>query len=260
MSPYERTRGLIVVRTYPTPARKGVEVSCTAAISADGKRFLRLFPVPYRFLEPDKRFRKYQWIEVDAARASDARPESLKIRGDSIQIISSVEGWAARKDYVLPLRSPSLCDLKRRRDLNGYPTLGVFKPRTVTRLLIEPAEPRWTEAQLSILRQQDLFVAAPVQELEKVPFKFKYEFRCDDPECTTHVLSCTDWEMGESWRSWRDKYGDGWQAKFRQRYEAEMIGARDLHFFVGTVHQHPKEWIIVGLFYPPLSEEQHLFY
>ena len=21
--------------------------------------------------------------------------------------------------------------------------------------------------------------------------------------------------------------------------------------FVGTIHQHPKEWIIVGLFYPP---------
>jgi hypothetical protein len=25
----------------------------------------------------------------------------------------------------------------------------------------------------------------------------------------------------------------------------------DTHFFVGTLHQYPKNWIIVGLFYPP---------
>jgi hypothetical protein len=24
---------------------------------------------------------------------------------------------------------------------------------------------------------------------------------------------------------------------------------------VGTINQHPKEWIVVGLFYPPLTEE-----
>ena len=25
----------------------------------------------------------------------------------------------------------------------------------------------------------------------------------------------------------------------------------DTHFYVGTIHQHPGEWIVVGLFYPP---------
>jgi hypothetical protein len=30
-----------------------------------------------------------------------------------------------------------------------------------------------------------------------------------------------------------------------------MIEKFDTHFFVGTVHQHPQNWIIVGLFYPP---------
>jgi hypothetical protein len=28
---------------------------------------------------------------------------------------------------------------------------------------------------------------------------------------------------------------------------------RDLHFFVGNLHQYPGTWIVVGLFYPPLS-------
>jgi hypothetical protein len=106
MDAYSRRRILIVVRTYPTPARKGVEVSCTAGITDDGKQFVRLFPVPYRFLSSDKRFRKYQWIEVDTAKASDGRSESLKIRGESIRIASeelpTANAWEARKEYVFP--------------------------------------------------------------------------------------------------------------------------------------------------------------
>ena len=38
----EKKKALIVVRTYPTPAKKHIEVSCTAAI-ADQNEWLRLF-------------------------------------------------------------------------------------------------------------------------------------------------------------------------------------------------------------------------
>lgn len=60
-----------------------------------------------------------------------------------------------------------------------------------------------------------------------------------------------DWEMGRAYRSWREKYGDDWEAAFRRKYENEMINKLDTHSYVGTVHKDPKEWIIVGLFYPP---------
>src|ERR1035437_5441030 len=127
---YETKRVLIVVRTYPTPARKGVEVSCTAAITEDG-RWIRLFPIPYRFLAEDKRFRKYQWIDVDVAKASDARPESYKIRGDSIRIASDPlpthHEWKLRKEYIRPLQAHSMCSLQKERDANGHPTLGIFR-------------------------------------------------------------------------------------------------------------------------------------
>ena len=54
--------------------------------------------------------------------------------------------------------------------------------------------------------------------------------------------------MGQAWRRWRDKYGKGWEKKFRQRFETEMMTKYDTHFFVGTVFNHPGTWIIVGLF------------
>jgi hypothetical protein len=82
------------------------------------------------------------------------------------------------------------------------------------------------------------------------PAKNGIEISCDESTCTGHTMMCTDWEMGESWRRWSKEYGAGWEAKFRQKYETEMIERFDTHFYVGTIHRHPSAWIIVGLFYP----------
>jgi hypothetical protein len=51
------------------PAKKGIEVSCTGGVTDKGK-WIRLFPVPYRFLDGDKRFKKYEWIKVSVTKAS----------------------------------------------------------------------------------------------------------------------------------------------------------------------------------------------
>jgi hypothetical protein len=248
------TQVLITARTYPAPAKKGIEVSCTGGITAAGD-WIRLHPVPYRFLEEDRRFRKYQWIDVRIKKSSDSRPESFTPDLDSIRPLSDPlptdRLWRARKDIVTPLQSPSLCWLQEERDKNKFPTLGFFKPKEISRLIIEPDTRQWTDGELARLRQFPLFGTAPMQELEKLPFKFKYKFVCDDPACRGHELSCVDWELGQSYRSWVRKYGDNWEEALRQRYELEMIGRYDTHFFVGTVRNHPDAWIIIGLFYPP---------
>ncbi len=256
--PQETKKALIVVRTYPTPAKSGVEVSCTAAITDKGE-WLRLFPVPWRFLPSDQRFRKYQWVEVTVTKASDARPESYKLKPDGIRVLSeplsTTKGWQARKDVIYPLKAHCLCCLQKQRDAHGHPTLGIFRPKVITKLHITAEDAKWTDAQLALLRQGHLFLRPPKTELEKIPFTFRYEFRCDHDECPGHKIICTDWEMGQSWRQWKTKYRDGWEAKFRGRYETDMILKYDTHFYMGTIHQHPHVWIIVGLFYPPRSVE-----
>jgi hypothetical protein len=257
-----RKRVLIVVRTYPTPARSTIEASCTAAISDDGQ-WIRMFPVPARLMEHDKRFAKWQWIDVDLLKAtSDSRPESYKLNPDSIvtgDTVGPQNGWRARRNLINPLKRPSMCRIQQEQEKRGYPTLGVFRPHQIKRLAIDPAAVNWTEAQLATLTQDTLFEKAPAQTLEKIPFDFRYEFRCGDVDCRGHAMICTDWEMGQAYRSWRSEYGDQWEAKFRQRFEREMIEKKDTHFFVGTMHQHPTSWIIVGLFYPPLPRTRDLF-
>ncbi len=255
-------RVLILVRTYPSPARKSIEASCTAGVTDDGG-WIRLFPIPYRLMAAENQFSKWQWITTDAVKAtSDARPESYKLNSETIkggEKLGTADGWRARRDVLKPLIRPSMCQIKREQDANGAPTLGVFRPGRIKRLILEDDDPGWSPDQLAILGQDDLFQKTPAQKLDKIPFKFKYQFVCDDAQCKGHTMSCTDWEMAQAYRAWRRTYGDRWEEPFRQRFEAEMMNKYDTHFFVGTVHQHPLNWIIVGLFYPPHRVATDLF-
>jgi hypothetical protein len=72
-------------------------------------------------------------------------------------------------------------------------------------------------------------------------------------------MKCTDWELGQSWRKWREQYGDNWRDAFRETYERKMRDHCDTHFYVGTLNQYPNAWIIVGLFYPPKFAALPLF-
>lgn len=112
---WQPKRVLITVRTYPTPAHKGIEVSCTAGITDDG-RWIRLFPIPYRYMAAETRFIKYQWVAASVRKASDPRPESFTPDLDSIHLAESVpttHEWAARRALLAPLIGPSMCLLRK---------------------------------------------------------------------------------------------------------------------------------------------------
>ena len=149
MAGWSKKRVLITVRTYPVPAQKNIEVSCTAGVTEEGE-WIRLFPVPYRLMDYDRRFVKYQWIDVDVIKASqDPRPESYKLNVDLIktgELLSTVDQWRARKEIVGPLIKQSMCQIRRERDANSSPTLGLFKPHEIKRLLIEPDAAEWSSA------------------------------------------------------------------------------------------------------------------
>lgn len=246
----------VVVKTYPVPARNGVEVSCTAGVTRKGD-WVRLFPIPFRFLDGDKKFKKYQWMRLRMKKASDHRRESFNIDPTSIELLSkeplpSANKWEARKQVVFPLLSRSYCASKAKRDGDGFPTLGIFKPKKIRRLILEDVGAEWSEDEKAKLAQRDMFDESLAKDLEKIPYKFSYEFECEDQNCTGHTVMCTDWEMGQAFRAWRRKYGDTWEKQFRIRFETEMIQKNDTHFYIGTLLQHPANWIIVGLFYPTL--------
>ena len=64
---------------------------CTAGITEEGE-WIRLFPIPFRFLDDPKQFRKYDWIEAKVMKArSDPRAESYIVDVDSIQVVDKIK-------------------------------------------------------------------------------------------------------------------------------------------------------------------------
>jgi hypothetical protein len=259
--PWETKRVLITVKTYPTPAWKGGEVVCTAGVTSQGE-WIRLFPIPYRLLSDDQQFKKYQWVEARVKKStSDPRPESYQVDADSIRVVGEIPpnvGWASRWSIIGPLTALSMCELRAKQDNARFQTLGFFRPASIDRLLIEPTNDDWSEAELARLSRINLFDQASIPQLEKVPFNFYYQFHCSTPDCSGHRMSCTDWEMAQSYRLWLRDYGSSWQVQFRNRYEHEMKERYDTRFYVGTIHGHPRNWIIIGLWYPLKSDQNIL--
>ena len=48
---------LILVKTYPSPSAKYIETCCTAGIDDQGK-MVRIYPIPFRYLNETKRYKK----------------------------------------------------------------------------------------------------------------------------------------------------------------------------------------------------------
>lgn len=88
--------------------------------------------------------------------------------------------------------------------------------------------------------------------LEKIPYTFKYVYICDDTNCQGYSQSTLDWEVAESYRSWRTRYPkiETLKQKIRQKYFDEICGIdRETYFFVGSHSLHPI-FMILGVFWP----------
>src|SRR5690606_619887 len=126
---------LILGTTYPSYSRSYTETVCTGGIDRESGELIRIYPVPHRYLEPEHRFKAFQWITARVKRhPSDPRPESYKVDPKSIElgeVIPSANDAARTK---LLLDSPSLvssvAELKARQQRSGT-SLGILRPQSI---------------------------------------------------------------------------------------------------------------------------------
>lgn len=242
------------------PSTKHREVSCIAGLTEDGQ-LRRIFPVPFRLLEGQSQFKKWQWISAKMRKApGDNRPESYQVDFDSIRdaggVIDTKKEWHERRAWYEPHIVADFESLEVRRQATGE-TFGVIRPTRLLGLDITPEKAtEWTEDEKFKLMEERLFDSEEIKgrfPLEKLPFAFHYRYECDGPNgTTTYRHKITDWEIGQLYRNCVRLYGDEWQAKVRAKLEDEFA-QKDLAFLMGTVHRFPDQWLIVGLFYPKRS-------
>ena len=133
-----KERILITVKTYPTLSSKYDELVCTAGFREDGS-WVRIYPIPFRKLEYDSRYSKYQWIEIDLVKnTSDPRPESFrpynyeKIIAHDVITTGKDRLWIERKKYVLKNVYTDLRKLiAEAKDKKICTSLATFKPTEI---------------------------------------------------------------------------------------------------------------------------------
>lgn len=263
---YESLEVLITVKAYPNPSQSLGESVCIAGIARDG-RFVRLYPVPFRDLEDGQRFHKYQWVRVSVTRPrNDQRPETWRPRQDSFEVISkplsTADAWAARREVVLANVSDSVCDIQDRQKADRT-SLGVFRPEEVLDFVWDKdPNPEWTPGELGKLTQQDLFMTKERKLLQKLPYRFRYVFRCakcrnKDP----HEQMVIDWELAEQYRHLRRAHDEATVLKMiKDKWLGELCGPmKDTYFFAGNMQKYPSNFLVLGVFWPPRQEQLGLF-
>ncbi len=81
----QRGEFLMLVKTYPTPSKTYGETVCCAGIDVGTRDWKRIFPVNFRSLGREAKFKKWQIIRAAWVPSRDYRPESIRILQDTIE-------------------------------------------------------------------------------------------------------------------------------------------------------------------------------
>lgn len=254
---------LITVKTYPIPSKKYDELVCTAGVTESGD-FVRLYPINFRDLPYSQQYVKYQWIEVEAQKhkGRDTRKESFRPNSETIRVLgkpipANPGNWSTRAVYVLKNAARSMEDLYERKKSDNT-SLGIFRPKLISRFIIEAADSDWKPEFKAAMMQARLWDdrTASKQPPRKVPFKFSFSFECDDSRCNRkHKMMIEDWEVGSLFWRMVDKgfSPEAAAQKVKQKFMDEICNSKmNTYFYVGTVLAHGT-WVVIGTFYPKMD-------
>ena len=275
MTPTEKERILVTVKTYPTLSTKYGETVCTAGVKEDGT-WIRIYPVPFRRLDQNEQYSKFDWIECQLVRRqSDRRPESftpMDLREFTpVDHIGTSNKWGERRRILLGIsRVYDKLDELVAGAKNNTVSLAVFKPTSVTGFIWESEDRDWDPKKLQRMRdlhsQLGMFEENSWRQtfklIPKLPYSFSYQF--EDANGRRSELQVLDWEVGALyWNCLRSANGNEANAldKVRRKYFDEFL-KKDLHFFLGTTQQFhqvaPNPWVIVGVFPIPHDPQMSL--
>jgi hypothetical protein len=255
----EKLKVLITVKTYPIPSTKYNELVCTAGVRENGD-LVRLYPINFRDLPYSQLYKKYQWMEVIAEKHTgpDKRKESyrpdvktIKMLGERIP--ANPGNWSERAKYVLKKTAQSLEELENRYKQDRT-SLGIFKPKTIHELIIKDDDREWKRSFKAKMQQSNLWETKSTREPpRKIPYKFQYEFECDDRRCKGHRRMIEDWEVGRLYWRLIDNGATEEEAvaQVKNRFLNEICSSNnDVYFYMGNQLSHPNIWLVLGVFYP----------
>lgn len=243
----------MLVKAFPQPSQKYQETVCCAGITPEGS-LVRLYPIRFRHLPLEKRFKRWNMVEYVAGRPiADHRPESRHVNEDSIHVVQATVPAEHRVRAWLPHVSTSLQALKDENIATGK-SLGIVKPDEgslvfkARRLSPDSEDDNDLQKTFQAFQQASLLEAEDLKPIA-VEFDFSYQFTSNG---NRHVMKIHDWEVQAAFHAYKKKYGDKALEMMHDQYQNRMPGS-NLHFVMGTMKAHPRQFIIIGLLRSTIS-------
>jgi len=262
--PWVRRKMLIIGKTYPAYSKKYRETACTGAMFCDTFEMIRLYPIPYRYLEGPQAFKSWQIIEAEVQRdESDPRPESYKIKFRTIDLGDRVTNHEERRAYLE--RSPHFCksvgDL-RRRQKNESISLGILQPKAILDCEILPRDEYERdlhyEKEKEVLAQILLF-EKDAKPLDFIEAKFRITWECrGDCEQPKHAMYLHQWGIHELFRKYRMDPEEG-KTKILQAMWSQLdLTKRDVFLFLGSFRTTLWNFGLMDSYSPPRRDQMLL--
>lgn len=259
----ERLSLMILVKASPVLTAELEEAMCVAAMTTAGDpKWIRVHPVAFRDLDTEDRFKKYQEVDLDVFRPkTDRRPESWSPIHGSLQlgdVIGTRDNWSVRRHRVESLGEHTMCALWGSAAEQGQDatSLAVVRTRSTPELVISERDAdqltRWRARAEAMANQRSLFDDPDVikQPAEVIPWRFQYRYYCLEEGCNGHTQTIVDWEIATLWRNVR--HSPDWREKIRAKFVDDLWASnRDSRLFVGNQAQHPRSFLVLGVFWPP---------
>lgn len=249
---------LVNCKTYPAVSKKYFETVCTGGVQASGD-FVRLYPVPFRFLEKEERYTRWDVIRVKVFKdTKDSRPESWHLQqGTPIEKVRNISSEKERWSWMEKTVHESMDSMTQANLTNGC-------------VKIEPLELYWakddqelTEKQMQVVKQQNLFISS--DDLKLLADRPKWQFRLKFREISTGVesdIKVLAWSYYQGLR--RDLVQMGEEEALEAsaaRIRSSLFNPKKTIYGIFGTHSRFGHWMISAIYHVPakICEQGGLF-
>jgi len=261
----ETARVLITVKASPQPSKQYGDTVCVAGIRIDGDRseWIRLYPLPFRWIGVEKQFKKFDVIDLEVRRETkDTRPESYRPDIETISVVRHLDDWKDRQPIMSKVPRTTTCALNAAAsEHHAAPSLGMVLVKSLDRVKVE-AFGGWSDAQQErIAASASLTPLSLFGDVEKTPselraprFIVRYDYHCTAEECPGHVGQVLDWELTALQNRLNRDSDDVVRAAIEKNFHQRMFApGKQTSFFMGNFEDARKRasFSVLGVYYPP---------
>jgi len=249
----KKDKCIVLIKANPHLSSSHFETVCCAGVGEDGL-WRRQYPVSFRILEDEQKFKRWSWIEYEYIEPkNDNRKESQKVQDKSIRVI----GQAKQRTKESALQRLTFHSFKKPEENEDSLTLirpskseFYWKERTQDDLT------RTAKKHAAVTDQMSLFYK-DAEPLHQCPYSF--HFRWTDEFGVEWNSTCDDWESSATFFNRRrlmkseDLALESMSQTFNQTYpEKGMVLAFSTH------SRRNWQWLLVGILRSDFPESELL--